>query len=66
MAGAAEPGKPDREMADLGLFDTGNAFLAGEDPYAFLEAVKSKVVHVHAKDIEVKQAGAERGIKHLR
>jgi len=42
-------------------FDTGNSFLAGEDPYAFLEAVKSKVVHVHGKDIEVKQAEAERG-----
>jgi sugar phosphate isomerase/epimerase len=32
-------------------FDTGNSFLAGEDPYLFLEAVKDKVVHVHAKDI---------------
>jgi len=32
-------------------FDTGNSFLAGEDPYAFLEAVKDKVIHVHAKDI---------------
>jgi len=42
-------------------FDTGNSFLAGEDPYAFLEAVKSKVVHVHGKDIAVKQAEAERG-----
>ena len=42
-------------------FDTGNSFLSGEDPYAFLEAVKSKVVHVHGKDIAVKQAEAERG-----
>ena len=42
-------------------FDTGNSFLAGEDPYAFLEAVKAKVVHVHGKDIAVKQAEAERG-----
>ncbi len=32
-------------------FDTGNAFLGGEDPYEFLEAVKDRVVHVHAKDI---------------
>ncbi len=50
----------DRMLRILGLhdspwlrvnFDTGNSFLAGEDPYAFLEAVKEKVVHVHAKDI---------------
>jgi len=31
--------------------DTGNVFMAGEDTYAFLEAVAKKVVHVHAKDI---------------
>ncbi len=42
-------------------FDTGNAFLGGEDPYTFLEAVKAKVVHVHGKDIAVRQAEAERG-----
>ena len=42
-------------------FDTGNSYLAGEDPYAFLEAVKEKVVHVHAKDISLAQSEAERG-----
>jgi sugar phosphate isomerase/epimerase len=42
-------------------FDCGNTFLAGEDPYAMLEAVIDKVVHVHAKDISVQQAEAERG-----
>ena len=42
-------------------FDCGNTFLAGEDPYAMLEAVIDKVVHVHAKDISVQQAQAERG-----
>ncbi len=42
-------------------YDCGNTFLAGEDPYAMLEAVVDKVVHVHAKDISVKQAEAERG-----
>lgn len=42
-------------------FDTGNSYLAGEDPYEFLEAVKEKVVHVHAKDITVTQSEAERG-----
>jgi len=45
-------------------FDTGNSFLAGEDPYAFLEAVKGKVVHIHAKDIAIKQAEAQRGKVH--
>ncbi len=42
-------------------FDTGNSYLAGEDPYHFLEAVKEKVVHVHAKDISIAQSDAERG-----
>lgn len=32
-------------------FDTGNTFLAGQDPYAFLEHFADRVVHVHAKDI---------------
>lgn len=42
-------------------FDTGNAFLAGQDPYAMLGTFISKVVHVHAKDISVNQAEKERG-----
>lgn len=42
-------------------FDCGNTFLSGSDPYEMLEAVIDKVVHVHAKDISVKQAAAERG-----
>ena len=42
-------------------YDCGNTFLSGEDPYEMLEAVIDKVVHVHAKDISVKQADAERG-----
>jgi len=42
-------------------YDSGNTFLAGEDPYAMLEAVADKVVHVHAKDISRTQAEAERG-----
>jgi sugar phosphate isomerase/epimerase len=42
-------------------YDCGNTFLGGEDPYAMLEAVIEKVVHVHAKDISRKQAEAERG-----
>ncbi|HOZ45811.1 MAG TPA: sugar phosphate isomerase/epimerase [Candidatus Hydrogenedentes bacterium] len=31
--------------------DTGNVFMAGGDPYAFLEAIAKRIVHVHAKDI---------------
>ena len=31
--------------------DTGNIFMAGQDPYEFLEAIAKRVVHVHAKDI---------------
>ncbi len=42
-------------------FDCGNTFLSGADPYEMLEAVIDKVVHVHAKDISVQQADAERG-----
>ena len=42
-------------------YDTGNAFLGGEDPYAGLQAVLDRVVHVHAKDISTKQAETEKG-----
>jgi sugar phosphate isomerase/epimerase len=42
-------------------FDTGNSFLAGQDPYAWLERVKDRLVHVHAKDISIQQSDAERG-----
>ena len=31
--------------------DTGNAYLAGQDPYAWLERVVERSVHLHAKDI---------------
>ncbi len=42
-------------------FDTGNSFLGGEDPYLWLERVKDRLVHVHAKDISIKQSDSERG-----
>ncbi len=42
-------------------YDTGNAFLAGEDPYAGLQAVMHLLVHVHAKDIAFQHAEAEKG-----
>jgi sugar phosphate isomerase/epimerase len=63
-------GKIDRMVRILSLvdspwikcnYDCGNTFLSGSDPYEMLDAVIDKVVHVHAKDISVKQAEAERG-----
>lgn len=42
-------------------YDTGNAFLCGHDPYAWLKKVAKRLVHLHAKDISVKQGDAERG-----
>jgi len=46
----------------LGInFDTGNSFLSGQDPIAWLEHVSDRLVHLHAKDIALQQAEAERG-----
>jgi sugar phosphate isomerase/epimerase len=46
----------------LGInFDTGNAFLCGHDPYAWLKHVVKRLVHLHAKDISVEQGSSERG-----
>jgi sugar phosphate isomerase/epimerase len=42
-------------------YDTGNVFLAGGDPYEGLTAVSALLVHVHAKDITMEHADAERG-----
>jgi sugar phosphate isomerase/epimerase len=42
-------------------YDTGNAFLAGENPYEGLQAVADRVVHVHAKDISIQHAEKEKG-----
>jgi sugar phosphate isomerase/epimerase len=41
--------------------DTGNAYLAGQDPYAWLERVAERSVHLHAKDISTQHSAAERG-----
>ena len=41
--------------------DTGNAYLAGQDPYAWLERVVDRLVHLHAKDISIKHSEEERG-----
>jgi len=42
-------------------FDTGNSYLAGEDPYTWCERVAERLVHLHAKDISVQHSEAERG-----
>ena len=41
--------------------DTGNAYLAGQDVYAWLDRVAERLVHLHAKDISVAHSDAERG-----
>ena len=41
--------------------DTGNTFIAGEDPVAFLEKFVDKVSHVHIKDVSEALARAMRG-----
>jgi len=42
-------------------FDTGNSYLCGQDPLVWLENVKDRLVHLHAKDISVQQSADERG-----
>ncbi|MHC4116787.1 MAG: sugar phosphate isomerase/epimerase family protein [Planctomycetota bacterium] len=41
--------------------DTGNTFIAGQDPVAFLKRFKHKVNHVHVKDVSESLAAAVRG-----
>lgn len=42
-------------------FDTGNAYLCGHEPIAWLERIVDRVVHIHAKDISPEQSTLERG-----
>ena len=42
-------------------FDTGNSFIAGQDPPKFLEQVAKYVTHVHCKDVSQALADAMRG-----
>lgn len=42
-------------------FDTGNTFIAGQDPVAFLERFRKRVKHVHVKDVSSDLASAARG-----
>lgn len=41
--------------------DTGNTFIAGQDPVAFLERFKHRVSHVHIKDVSASLAASARG-----
>lgn len=41
--------------------DTGNTFIAGQDPVAFCERFKNKITHVHVKDVSETLAAAVRG-----
>ncbi len=46
----------------LGMnMDTGNTFIAGQDPVAFLEQFIDRVRHVHIKDVSESLAAAVRG-----
>jgi sugar phosphate isomerase/epimerase len=42
-------------------FDTGNTFIAGQDPVAFLARFADRVNHVHVKDVSPSLAAASRG-----
>ncbi len=42
-------------------FDTGNSFIAGQDPVAFIKHVRKYVTHVHCKDVSQALADAARG-----
>ena len=42
-------------------FDTGNTFIAGQDPVVFLTRFRDKVSHVHVKDVSETLAASLRG-----
>ena len=45
---------------DLGInFDTGNFFLAGNDPVEALKPIAHRVIHVHAKEIPASHSTSE-------
>lgn len=41
--------------------DTGNSFIAGQDPVAFATRFKDKITHVHVKDVSESLAASVRG-----
>ena len=42
-------------------FDTGNTFIAGQNPVAFIDRVKDRVIHMHIKDVSAELAEAMQG-----
>jgi sugar phosphate isomerase/epimerase len=53
------------KSAAVGInFDTGNAYLSGNDPHEWLERIIDRVVHVHAKDISHADGERYRGKVH--
>jgi inosose dehydratase len=42
-------------------FDTGNTFIAGQDPVSFAEQFRSRINHVHIKDVSPSLAAMSRG-----
>ena len=42
-------------------FDTGNTFIAGQDPVAFVKRFRDKIAHCHIKDVSAELAAAIRG-----
>jgi inosose dehydratase len=42
-------------------FDTGNTFIAGQDPVAFVKRFRDKISHCHIKDVSAELAEAVRG-----
>ena len=41
--------------------DTGNTFIAGQDPVEFLRRFRDRVTHVHVKDVSESLAAQSRG-----
>jgi len=41
--------------------DTGNTYIAGQDPVAFCDRLKDRIAHVHVKDVSESLAAAARG-----
>ncbi len=50
------------DSANLGLnMDTGNTFIAGQDPFEYLKALRRYLTHMHVKDVSEELAAAVRG-----
>ncbi|MCZ2079188.1 MAG: sugar phosphate isomerase/epimerase [Bryobacterales bacterium] len=50
------------ESPYLGMnMDTGNTFIAGENPLVFIDRFHEKITHVHVKDVSASLAAAARG-----